>query len=111
MRKIIDSRGRLFGRISVIDIIVVIVVVVLVAAYFMKFYAIDTPLASRDTTEIRFTFTVGTVRLATADHLRVGDVLYWHDTGAYIGTIEHVEVTDAELTDTILDGTYVTASV
>ena len=107
MRKIIDDRGRLFGRFSVIDVIVVIVAVVLVFAFYTKFNIHITPLGSRDTIEISYTFIVPTVRMATVNHLRVGDKVYVHDTGAHTGTISRIEIADAEMPENLLDGTYI----
>ena len=111
MRRIIDNKGRLFGRISFIDVIVIVVVIVLIVGFYTKFNTLNTPFSSRNTTEITYYFRIGTVRETNANLLREDDKLYSQETGAYIGTIVHKEVTPAELTDTIVDGSFVTASV
>ena len=111
MSKIIDGKGRLFGRISVIDIIVIIVALVLIVAFYIKFNAGDNPFTSRDTTEVTYTVRIASIRLTSANHLRPGDNIYYQETGAFVGTIKDVEINDAEVTDSIVDGTYVVASV
>ena len=111
MRRIIDDRGRLFGRISVIDVIVIIVVVVLVVGGLTKFVFLDTAFSSRDTAEVTYKFRIGSVRETNVNLLREGDRLYSYETGAFVGTIIHKEVTPAVITDTVVDGSMVTASV
>ena len=111
MKKIIDDRGRLFGRVSVIDVIVAIVAVVLVVAFYTKFNVHDTPLTSRDTTEITYIARIGAIRSTSANLLRIGDKLYLKENGAYLGTITDIEITDAESTDTLLDGSIIMSPI
>ena len=106
MRRIIDERGRIFGRISVIDIAVVVVAFVIVVAFYTKFNTGDTPLSSRGTIEVTYTVRIAAIRLSSANLLRVGDKMYSQDTGAHIGTIESIEVTDAIAADTLVDGSF-----
>ena len=111
MRKIIDDKGRIFGKISIIDIVVVIVALVLVVAFYMKFNTGSTPLSSRDTIEVTYTVRIAAIRLSSADLLRIGDKMYSQDTGAYIGTITSIDIRDAEAVDTRVDGTLAIGTV
>ena len=52
MKKIVDERGRLFGRISVIDFIVIAVVIVLAVAAYYKYHALDATSKSAGNTPI-----------------------------------------------------------
>ena len=111
MRKLIDDRGRLFGKISILDIVVLLVAVVLVVAFYAKFNVHDTPMSSRDTTQVTYTVRIPAIRLSSANLLRSGDKLYSSDTGGYIGTITDIEITDAIAPDSLVDGTYAIARV
>jgi len=111
MRKIIDDRGRLFGFISLIDIIVLIVVVVLAAAVLLKFNVSEAnPLTTQNTVKVTYNVLILARRQNEVDLMRPGDNLYT-DLGTYIGVIKDVSQTDAEFAEWILDGTYVMARV
>jgi hypothetical protein len=110
MRKIIDDRGRLFGVISVIDVIVLAVVAILVAAVLTKFNIQDTPIASTNTVRVVYTVKIPMIRSTTAALLRPGDNLYT-DTGTFIGVIQGVNVEDAYHPEWLVDGTYVMGKV
>ena len=111
MRKIIDDKGRLFGKISVIDILVVIVVIVVAAAFYVKFYVQDTPISARDTFEVTYTVRIAGIRMSSASLLRPGDRFYTMETGTLMGYISEIDIVDAEAADTRVDGTYVIAPV
>lgn len=108
MKKIIDDKGRLFGKISVIDIIVILVVIVLAAAVYMKTHVNETTSTATPTENITYYVKITTVRQSTVDALKVGDVVY-DDNGNEAGKITNIQVTDATVSSTLLDGTYITA--
>ena len=108
MKKIIDDRGRLFGFVSIIDVIVLIAVVVLAVTTLTKFSIQDSPIITTSTVPVHYTVRVHTVRLMTADMFRPGDSLF-NESGSYIGTIISIDVADAEVIETLADGTFVVA--
>ena len=110
MKKIIDEKGRLFGKISVIDIFVIIVAAVLVFAVYTKTGSGDTPAASVNTIPVTYSVFVNAVRDTTVSLLRPGDKLYT-ENGIYVGTIKSVDVDDAKKPLVLTDGTYVNAPV
>ena len=111
MKKIIDGSGRLFGRVSVIDIFVVIVAAVLVIAAYAKFNVLDNPLTVTGTVEVTYTVRIPAVRMTTADLMHVGDRMYSIETGANVGTIKNIEVTDAYEVDSLVDGSFAEARI
>ena len=111
MRKIIDDKGRLFGKISILDILVVIVVAVVAVAFYIKFYVHDTPISARDTFEVSYNVKIAGIRMSSASLLRPGDKMYAMDTGTLMGTIANVDITEAVAADTLVDGSYVYAPV
>ena len=110
MKKIIDERGRLFGRISFIDVVVLVAVIVLAIGVFTKFNVKEAPQAASSTVAVSYTVKYPATRLAIADMLRVNDKLYT-ESGTYIGTIKKIDVTDAKRLEPLIDGTFVIADV
>lgn len=108
-RKFIDKKGRIFGIISVIDIIVIAVVVVLAFAIYTKFFVLENTAVATADSEIGYNVTIGNVRNYISDNIKVGDKIYDSETGAQIGTITDVSVSDAETQLALDDGTYVMA--
>lgn len=93
--KIIDREGRLFGKISVIDVLVIAVVLVLAAALYVKNSRTET---STLITEQTIVFQVKAQGLDNyvADAVRVGDYVYdrsYSSGGRPLGRITDVQVT------------------
>jgi len=110
MKRIIDDKGRLFGRVSFIDIIVLAVVIVLAVATLVKFRGSDTPVTTTNTVKVTYTVVIPGTRLNIADLIRPGDNLYT-ELGTFIGVIKDVGTAAATTPQPRVDGTYVMASV
>jgi hypothetical protein len=110
MKKIIDEKGRLFGFISVIDVIVLVAVIILGFAVFTRLGDQSNPLITENTVPVTYTIKFQSVRYTVMDLMRPGDFLYAAETGAFVGTIVDVSAAEAEVMEWILDGTYVVAS-
>lgn len=113
MNKILDKNGRLFGRISLIDVGVVAVVAVLALALFVRQNATPTvsPVAPMD--DIRYEVTITNMPQGRLDSIRVGDYLYDGDnkTGSPVGTIVDIQVSECTIPSQKADGTYVMGTV
>lgn len=109
MKKIIDEKGRLFGKISIIDVFVIILVLVLAAAIYMRFF---TKNETAVTSEVDFTYQIKVyaVRPTTANNVKAGDKMYSSESGALLGTVTDVEVTDAVIEIEKSDGTFAEAA-
>ena len=112
MKKLIDNKGRLFGVISVIDIVVILAILILAIAFYMKFFVLEsTSSVTNPDQPITYEVTVNAVRDYTVNGLKEGDTLYDGDgTMAAIGTIRDIRVSDAVVVTEKMDGTYVEAS-
>lgn len=93
--KIIDRDGRLFGKISVIDLLVIAVVALIAVAVYVKNNA--TPTGSGTVKEQPIVFQIRTVELEDyiSDAIRVGDKVYdanYSSGSGSIGEITQVEV-------------------
>lgn len=110
MSKIMDRNGRLFGKISVIDVLVVLVVVVMAAAIYVKNNALQPGLTEGMAEEVPITIVVEAenIPLYIVDAVRVGDQVFDRDrhTEKAIGTITSIEVLEAGKTAALDNGTY-----
>lgn len=93
--KIIDREGRLFGKISVIDLLVIAVVAVIAVAIYVKNTA--TPTGSDGVKETAITFQIRAVGVESyvADAILVGDKIYdsnYSSGGGPVGEITQVQV-------------------
>ncbi len=105
MSKIIDEKGRLFGKISIIDIIVIIIAIVLVVAVYVKFGK-NSSANLTETHEVTYTMEVNGIREGTADAVRVGDKLYDYEHKVYIGEITDIQEKPATAVIQDLSGNY-----
>ncbi len=108
--KIIDRDGRLFGKISVIDVLVIAVVIVMAAALYFKNTQVHTGTSVSEET-VTFQVRARGVNRYVADAILVGDGLYDKDKpsgGQALGRITEVEVErdpGTKLADKLTDGT------
>ena len=109
MKKFIDEKGRIGGRVSIIDALVIVVVVILIVAVYSRFNVIETPALAPVTYEVTYSIFIPTVRETNANLLRPGDAVFSTDTGVNIGRITHVEISPAINPEVTLDGTMVMA--
>jgi len=105
MKKLVDEKGRLFGKISLIDFIVIVMVLVLAAAIYVRFFGRTETARATDETFV-YQVQVTNLREASVDNLRVGDKLFSAESGTEIGTITDVAASDAMLDVTRTDGTF-----
>lgn len=110
--KIIDKNGRLFGKISIIDVLVILVVVALAAALRFKSNQTHTGTSS-DNIPITFQVTLNGMRSYVADAIQVGDMLYDLDysSGGALGRISGIETLPGARIAEFSDGTKADAPV
>ncbi len=108
MKKIIDRNGRLFGKISVIDIVVVLLVAVLAVAFYVKNNRLDASKADGADETITVTMLAENLPMNAVDALRVGDKVYdkERNSGGAIGVITNIEILPAGTTEELSDGTF-----
>ncbi len=85
----INKDGKLFGKISVIDILVIIVIIAMAFGVYMRFF--KTPEAVQVKTE-KFTYTVCVekVREFSVDALKNKGAVYDTETKEYLGEIKEI---------------------
>lgn len=101
----INKDGKLFGKISIVDIAVVLIIVILGFGVYSKFSGnVVTNVTSGE--NIECTFLVKNVRSYTADALAKKGPLYDKTSKEFVGDITNVEITDGSYTVNMADGTF-----
>lgn len=105
MKKIIDSKGKLFGKINIIDLAVIIAVVVLALFTFVKFDRNDQ--ITRSDKVIEYTVLVKQIRQPTVDAFNKNfkDIAE-PDTQKALGDITDVKLSKSKEVITLADGYY-----
>ena len=104
--KILDRDGRLFGKISIIDVIVILVVIVLAAAIYVKAQMPHTG-SSVTTTTVVYQMRLENQPEYMLDAIQVGDQMFDKErsTGGSLGTITGIAVSDGTEEAELDDGT------
>lgn len=102
---IINKDGKLFGKISIVDIAVVLVIVLLAVGLAAKFGG-KTSLNLSTNEKIQSTLLVRNVRMYSVEALQKGGELYDKTTKEYIGDITDVRYEAGEATVNMADGTF-----
>jgi hypothetical protein len=103
--KLMDENGRLFGKVSVLDLLVVLVVVVLALALSFKKEQTHTGTSIPQQT-ITYQILVRGVRSYVVDAVQVGDLLYDQDytTGGTLGEILDIQTFPGDKMTEMKDG-------
>lgn len=101
--KIIDENGKLFGKISVIDLAFIICLIVLVIFALLK-TGINKAEIFVPKEEYLATYKVTGASESTVKSLSLNDKVYSDNDNSYIGTIEKIDVVPAELLTKTTDG-------
>jgi hypothetical protein len=84
---VIDEKGRLFGKISIVDILVVLVMIGLIAGVYFKFFVIDKDHNAANYDTIEYKLLIRAVRQQSVDAMEVGADIYDVKTDSYMGKI------------------------
>lgn len=105
--KILDRDGRLFGKISIIDVIVILVVVTLAAAVYLKNHMPHTG-TTVATTQVVYQMQLENQPEYMLSAIQEGDQLFDEDrtTNGSLGTIVDIQVSDGTYAGELDNGTY-----
>lgn len=103
-----DGRGRLFRRISIIDVVIILVVVAVGVrlAYAQLGARLGRSIAERERI-IEVTFLAPAVRPTTVDAIRQSKAMFEFKTGAYVGDVVRVETEPADVVYLLTQGVWV----
>jgi len=105
--KLIDNKGRLFGKINVLDLVIVLIVILLCVGTYLKFFALNNTSVTQNMIPIQFDIKIQGSRQFLADSLREGDEIFDRTSGNSLGTIAKVEEKPAKQYIQLLDATLV----
>jgi len=89
MGKLIDGRGRLGGKVSVIDLGIVLLVVMMLIGAYVKFMVLPQTDVTVESVSVRYTLEITNVREWTRNNIREGDAVF--SAGVHVGTVVKVE--------------------
>jgi len=101
----IDENGRLFGRVSVIDVLIVVALVVLVGGYVFNRTSQDIQMIINPNTPIYLTVRVDGVRDFSLQAVEEGDIVFRQHERTPLGTVINVEHAPAYSLAIRTDGT------
>lgn len=87
----VDQKGRLFGKINLIDLLAVLVAVLIIIGVLYKFVLSDSKGIGNNTV-IKYTVSITDIRNVTVDAINVGDDFYDSKTDTYMGKVVGKEV-------------------
>jgi len=88
MKRLIDEKGRLFGKISVIDLAVILLIIAVAVGAYIKFMVVPQTDVRIEAAPAQFTLEIQNVRDWAMHNIREGDQVFV--TGVYVGTITQV---------------------
>ena len=104
--KLIDTKGKLFGKISVIDIAIVLCVLCLLATFALNLFGKDNaPVSSVNDVKYSAVFKVYNMYEPYTEPFKIGDTLY-SSAGTLIGEIVEISQKPAYSKLKLADGTY-----
>lgn len=106
---ITDKKGKLFGRLNMIDFIALVVVFLLIAGVGYKYVFTGVKSITNNPDLLQYTVSITDVRSYTADALVINDKLYDSKTDTYMGKIIGKEVIPYKDYITKTDGNVVLA--
>jgi len=106
----INKEGKLFGKVSIIDIFVVIVIVIAALGVYTRFFAVNERVAVTEN-QIEYQLKITKVRQGTLDALLKQGPVYDKTTKEYMGEITEVVYEDCFEEQELADGKLVSAKV
>lgn len=100
---IIDKKGKLFGKINIIDFLILVVLVVAIGVVGVRFLKPD----AKGTETLRIKYYIEEVDSWVAEKIQVGSALYDGTNDIPIGTVTAVETAAPRTWGVTADGQYV----
>lgn len=82
---LLDEKGRLFGKVSIIDLTIVLLIAVAAVGATIRFSLLDAIGITRTELSVRYTVELQGVRDWTLGNIQIGDEVF--SGGSYVGTV------------------------
>ena len=86
-----DNKGKLFGKINIVDLLVIVIIVVAIAVTYFKFNLSAHSDVTNSNGQVQYTLVTKAVRMYTVNQLVVGDKIFDEESGKCVGEIVNVE--------------------
>lgn len=103
--------GKLFGKISIIDILVILCIAVLAFGIYARYTSDSDATEATEKTKFQYVYKVESVRQYTLEALKKGGPVYDRETKEYLGDVVGVSAEDAKMEVSMVDGKYVQMTV
>ncbi len=107
---IINKEGKLFGKLSIIDLLAIILIVVMIVGFSGRFLSGGRTVTT-STEKIRYVIRVEAVRQYTVDALKKGGPVFDHTTKEELGKVVDVTTEPARVESPLADGTIARVNV
>lgn len=87
----IDSKGKFFGKINVVDLLIIVLLIFAIVATVYKFKFSAHNDVNESNIKIEYVLKVRDVRDYTVSSIKKGDPIYDEESGDYLGVISGVE--------------------
>ena len=92
----IDNKGKLFGKVSLVDLLIILLVAVALIATVYKFNFSPHGDVNESNIKIEYVLKIEGIRNYTVESIEIGDELYDSQSGDFIGSVTAVETAPAK---------------
>lgn len=89
---ILDKKGKLFGKISIVDALVVVIIIAVACGLYYKFGSSGTVTPFTDTQTIQMSVYMESVNTYMIDNIKVGDVVKDRVQNVVLGKVTDIQV-------------------
>lgn len=109
--KWIDEKGKLWGRINIIDLALILILIVAVAFVGMKFMNKGEITIIAEKQEVTLTIFTNAIFPFVKDQMQVGDIIRLEKNNAILGKVEHLDVRNGYTLVSTADGRWLEAEI
>ncbi len=89
---LMDKKGKLFGKISIVDVIIVVLILSLAAGAYFKFKKSGTVTPFTKTSTVQMSITMESVNTYVADNIKVGDIVKDRVQNTTLGKVTDIQI-------------------
>lgn len=89
---LLDKKGKLFGKISIVDVLVILIIIAVAGGLYYKFGKSETVTPFTHTQTVQVTLSLESVNQYIADNIKVGDVVQDRVQNITMGKVTSVKI-------------------
>lgn len=91
---ILDKKGKLFGKISIVDVLVIVIIIAIACGLYYKFGRSGTVTPFTDTQKIQMSLYMESVNTYMIESIKVGDVVRDRVQNVVLGKVTDIQIGD-----------------